>query len=195
MYPCTGAPGLRIHFEGDPRSRPFQKAVRKLHSPQCSSGVCSEACYKGWDWGQFTELWGPHDHSLRTRPASPLSQPLGRGLLAAHSGVLRLSAWKQNPPGALGLADGRGLGHRHKEQHGKSLSKAAPPGPGLPSVFPTGSGSPGCTPTPARAHPLSRVGLCDPMDYSPPGSLCPWDSAGKNPGAGCHFLLQGFSRQ
>ena len=33
------------------------------------------------------------------------------------------------------------------------------------------------------------------MDYSPPGSLCPWDSPGKNPGAGCHFLLQGFSRQ
>ena len=47
----------------------------------------------------------------------------------------------------------------------------------------------------ARPHPLRRVRLCDPMDYSPPGSLCPWDSPGKNPGAGCHFLLQGFSRQ
>ena len=31
--------------------------------------------------------------------------------------------------------------------------------------------------------------LCDPIDGSPPGS-CPWDSPGKNPGVGCHFLLQ-----
>ena len=31
--------------------------------------------------------------------------------------------------------------------------------------------------------------LCDPIDSSPPG-LCPWDSAGKNTGVGCHFLLQ-----
>ena len=31
--------------------------------------------------------------------------------------------------------------------------------------------------------------LCDSRDGSPPGS-CPWDSPGKNTGAGCHFLLQ-----
>ena len=28
------------------------------------------------------------------------------------------------------------------------------------------------------------------MDSSPPGSPRPWDSPGKNPGVGCHFLLQ-----
>ena len=33
--------------------------------------------------------------------------------------------------------------------------------------------------------------LCDPMDCSLPG-LLPWDSLGKNTGAGCHFLLQGI---
>ena len=32
--------------------------------------------------------------------------------------------------------------------------------------------------------------LCDPIDSSPLDSLCPWDSPGKNTGAGCHFLLQ-----
>ena len=31
--------------------------------------------------------------------------------------------------------------------------------------------------------------LYDPIDSSPPGSH-PWDSAGKNTGVGCHFLLQ-----
>ena len=31
--------------------------------------------------------------------------------------------------------------------------------------------------------------LCDPIDGSPPGSPCPWDSPGKNTGVGCHFLL------
>ena len=34
--------------------------------------------------------------------------------------------------------------------------------------------------------------LCDPMDYSPPGSSVPGDSPGKNTGVGCHALLQGF---
>ena len=34
--------------------------------------------------------------------------------------------------------------------------------------------------------------LCYPMDCSPPGSSCPWDSPGKNTGVGCHFLLQGI---
>ena len=31
--------------------------------------------------------------------------------------------------------------------------------------------------------------LSNSMNYSPPGSS-PWDSSGKNPGVGCHFLLQ-----
>ena len=31
--------------------------------------------------------------------------------------------------------------------------------------------------------------LCDPVDGSPPGSPCPWDSPGKNTGVGCPFLL------
>ena len=30
------------------------------------------------------------------------------------------------------------------------------------------------------------------MDYRPPGSLCPWDSPGKNTGVSCHSLLQGI---
>ena len=34
--------------------------------------------------------------------------------------------------------------------------------------------------------------LCDPMDCSAPRLLCPWDSPGKNTGAGCQFLLQGI---
>ena len=34
--------------------------------------------------------------------------------------------------------------------------------------------------------------LCNPMDCSPPGSSCPWDSPGKNTGVGCHALLQGI---
>ena len=34
--------------------------------------------------------------------------------------------------------------------------------------------------------------LCDPMDYSLPGSSLPWDSPGKNTGVDCHFLPQGI---
>ena len=34
--------------------------------------------------------------------------------------------------------------------------------------------------------------LCDPLDCSLPGLLCPWDSPGKNTGVACHFLLQGI---
>ena len=34
--------------------------------------------------------------------------------------------------------------------------------------------------------------LCDPMDCSLPGSSCPWDSLGKNTGAGSHSLPQGI---
>ena len=32
--------------------------------------------------------------------------------------------------------------------------------------------------------------LYDPIDGTPPGYPCPWDSPGKNTGVGCHFLLQ-----
>ena len=32
--------------------------------------------------------------------------------------------------------------------------------------------------------------LCDPMDYTPPGSSVHGDSPGKNTGVGCHALLQ-----
>ena len=32
--------------------------------------------------------------------------------------------------------------------------------------------------------------LCDPMDYSPPGSSLHGDTPVKNTGVGCHFLLQ-----
>ena len=34
--------------------------------------------------------------------------------------------------------------------------------------------------------------LCDPVDCSLPGFLCPWDSPGKTTGVGYHFLLQGI---
>ena len=34
--------------------------------------------------------------------------------------------------------------------------------------------------------------LCNPMDCSPPGSSCLWDSPGKNTGVGCHALFQGI---
>ena len=34
--------------------------------------------------------------------------------------------------------------------------------------------------------------LCDPMDYSPPGSSVHGDSSGKNTGVGCHALFQGI---
>ena len=38
---------------------------------------------------------------------------------------------------------------------------------------------------------LSRVRLCNPMDcMQSPRLLHPWDFPGKNPGVGCHFLLQ-----
>ena len=36
--------------------------------------------------------------------------------------------------------------------------------------------------------------LFDPMDYSLPGLLCPWNLPGKNIGVGCHFLFQGSSQ-
>ena len=36
--------------------------------------------------------------------------------------------------------------------------------------------------------------LCNPMDYSPPGSSVQGDSPGKNTGMGCHALLQASSQ-
>ena len=42
------------------------------------------------------------------------------------------------------------------------------------------------------SHFSCSLTLCNPMDCSPPGFLCPWDSPGKNTGVGCHFLLQGI---
>ena len=39
---------------------------------------------------------------------------------------------------------------------------------------------------------LSNPTLCDPMDYSPPGSSVPMDSPGKSTGMSCQFLLQGI---
>ena len=38
----------------------------------------------------------------------------------------------------------------------------------------------------------SCLTLCNPMDYSPPGSSVHWDSPGKNTGMGSHALLQGI---
>ena len=34
--------------------------------------------------------------------------------------------------------------------------------------------------------------LCDPVDCSLPGILCPWEYPGKNTRVGCHYLLQGI---
>ena len=41
----------------------------------------------------------------------------------------------------------------------------------------------------------SCVTLCNPMDYSPPGSSVHGDSLGKNTGVGCHALQGIFSTQ
>ena len=38
----------------------------------------------------------------------------------------------------------------------------------------------------------SSLALFHPMNHSPPGASCPWDSPGQNSGAGCHFLLPGI---
>ena len=35
----------------------------------------------------------------------------------------------------------------------------------------------------ARSHST----LCEPLDYSPPGSSCLWNFSSKNTGVGCHF--------
>ena len=39
---------------------------------------------------------------------------------------------------------------------------------------------------------FSRVRLCGPHRWQPTRLPRPWDSPGKNTGAGCHFLLQGI---
>ena len=39
---------------------------------------------------------------------------------------------------------------------------------------------------------LSCPTLCDPMEYSQPGSSVHWNSPGKNTGVGSHFLLRGI---
>ena len=39
---------------------------------------------------------------------------------------------------------------------------------------------------------MSCLSLCNPMDYSPPGSFVHGDYPGKNTGVGCHALLQGI---
>ena len=36
----------------------------------------------------------------------------------------------------------------------------------------------------------SYLTVCDPVDCSPPGSFCLWDSPGKSTGVDCHFFLQ-----
>ena len=41
----------------------------------------------------------------------------------------------------------------------------------------------------AELDALSCPALCDPIDYSPPGSPVRGDSAGKNTGVGCHGFL------
>ena len=38
----------------------------------------------------------------------------------------------------------------------------------------------------------SSLTCCDPMDYSLPGSLRPWDFPGKSTGVGCHCLLRAY---
>ena len=38
----------------------------------------------------------------------------------------------------------------------------------------------------------SVLSLCDPVDYSPPGSSVHGDAPGKNTGVSCHALLQGI---
>ena len=43
------------------------------------------------------------------------------------------------------------------------------------------------------SSPQSCRTLCNPMDYSPPGSSVQGDFPGKNTGMGCHSLLQGIS--
>ena len=51
------------------------------------------------------------------------------------------------------------------------------------------------SPLPSRKHGVSRSVMSDslqPHGPQPTSLLCPWDSAGKNTGVNCHFLLQGI---
>ena len=58
----------------------------------------------------------------------------------------------------------------------------------IPSV----DGSLGCCHFLVVVVAQSCLTLCDPMDYSLPGSSVHEDSPGKNTGVGCHALLQGI---
>ena len=44
----------------------------------------------------------------------------------------------------------------------------------------------------ACVHAQLCPAVCDPTDYSLPGSFHPWDIPGKNARVGCHFPLQGI---
>ena len=46
-----------------------------------------------------------------------------------------------------------------------------------------------CIPSVCMLSRFSHVWLYSPLDCSPPGLLCLWDSPGKNTGVGCHTLL------
>ena len=54
------------------------------------------------------------------------------------------------------------------------------------------SGSSTLSGTQRNKIPQSCLTLCNPMGCSPPGSSVHGDSPGKNPGVGCHALLQGI---
>ena len=72
---------------------------------------------------------------------------------------------------------------RHAVQRGSAVlrGRRVASGPGIPwNLVPAAA---------AKSH-QSCPTLCDPIDSSPPGSPRPWDFPGKNPGVGCHFLLQ-----
>ena len=43
-----------------------------------------------------------------------------------------------------------------------------------------------------RVYSVTSDSSCNPMDCSPPGSLCPWDFPSKNTEVGFHFLFHGI---
>ena len=65
----------------------------------------------------------------------------------------------------------------------------------LQGTFPTQESNPGL-PHHAAAAAAKSLQSCptlwNPIDSSPPGSPCPWDSPGKNTGVCCHAFLQRF---
>ena len=58
-------------------------------------------------------------------------------------------------------------------------------------LFSAGSWKPRCI-LPVGLVAQSGPTLCNPRDYSPPGTSVPGDSPGKNTRVGCHVLLQGI---